>query len=165
MSVAWRWLSFRDLHEAVEAAKDGDRIVLLPGTHNTGARGVPVVIAKRVLIMGEAGREGVREVGREGTCEGGRQALALALTDMLSCCLTCPRCGGDAEAVIDHRGNRPLFRIDRSCVIRDVVIDMTGYKVSICMHAAWSSTVSKRIHNGVSDCMRPGASHHRTASS
>jgi hypothetical protein len=31
------------------------------------------------------------------------------------------------DVVIDHRGNVPLFRISRSCLIQDVEIDATGF--------------------------------------
>ena len=44
-------LSFRSVAEALEAARDGDRVLLLRGTHNTGGRSARV--DKRVLICGE----------------------------------------------------------------------------------------------------------------
>ena len=43
--------SFRCVAEALQAAKDGDRIVLLKGTHN--GLGETIVVTKRVLIEGE----------------------------------------------------------------------------------------------------------------
>lgn len=46
-----------------------------------------------------------------------------------------PSCAGPPDAlagpngaVIDHRGNTPLFNITRACVIKDLAIDMTGFK-------------------------------------
>lgn len=43
--------SFRSIKEAVEAAKDGDRILLLKGTHN--GMGDTLTINKRILIQGQ----------------------------------------------------------------------------------------------------------------
>jgi hypothetical protein len=44
-------LSFRSIKDAVEEAKDGDRILLLRGIHNTG--GATIFVNKRVLIRSE----------------------------------------------------------------------------------------------------------------
>lgn len=43
--------SYRSIHEAMDAAEDGDRILLKAGIHNTG--GTMVTVKKRVLIRGE----------------------------------------------------------------------------------------------------------------
>ena len=47
--------SFRSVREALEHAKDGDRILLLRGIHNTG--GATADVDKRVLICGEGTME------------------------------------------------------------------------------------------------------------
>jgi len=65
LAAAWQRTSFRGLHEAVEAARDGDRILLLPGTHATGHAGRPVVVTKRLLIK-SAGGDGAAVVDHRG---------------------------------------------------------------------------------------------------
>jgi len=44
-------LSFRCIADALESARDGDRVLLLRGVHNTGGRST--LVDKRVLISGE----------------------------------------------------------------------------------------------------------------
>ena len=44
-------LSFRSIKAAVEEARDGDRIILLRGIHNTG--GATIFVTKRILIRSE----------------------------------------------------------------------------------------------------------------
>ena len=44
-------LSFRSIKDAVEEAKDGDRILILRGIHNTG--GATIFVNKRILIRSE----------------------------------------------------------------------------------------------------------------
>ena len=39
--------------------------------------------------------------------------------------------GGLGEASIDQRANCPTFRIGRACVLRNVDIDMTGFREAI----------------------------------
>lgn len=70
-------LSFRSVAEALQEARDGDRVLLLRGIHNTG--GATIFVDKRVLIRSE------------GTLE---------------------------ETTIDHRGNSPIFRLTRTCVLQ-----------------------------------------------
>jgi hypothetical protein len=79
-------LSFRSLEDALEAAADGDVITLMPGTHNVRCGG-GLALARRVLIRGSQGRTWDTSGGVTG--------------------------GGQLAAVVDYRGNSPLFRISR----------------------------------------------------
>ena len=38
------------------------------------------------------------------------------------------------ETTVDHRGNSPLFRITRNCVLQNIDIDMTGFRESVYVH-------------------------------
>ncbi|DBA69639.1 TPA: hypothetical protein ACH3X2_012700 [Trebouxia sp. C0005] len=82
--------SYRSIKEAVEAAHDGDHIILQPGIHN--GMGETINIAKRILIRG---------------------------------------CGSLGETTIDQRANCPTFRITRSAVIMNLMIDMTGFREAV----------------------------------
>ncbi|KAI8463131.1 MAG: hypothetical protein J3K34DRAFT_527236 [Monoraphidium minutum] len=109
----WGWpaaaaaLSFRSLEDALEAAGDGDVIQLLPGTHNVRAA-AGLALARRVLIRGGGGGGGGSNTGGVG---GGGGA----------------GCGVAPPAVVDYRGNSPLFRISRPCVLEGFEIDMIGF--------------------------------------
>ncbi|WZN60423.1 Beta_helix domain-containing protein [Chloropicon roscoffensis] len=86
-------LSFRSVEEALQEARDGDRVLLLRGIHNTG--GATIFVDKRVLIRSE------------GTLE---------------------------ETTIDHRGNSPIFRLTRTCVLQNVDVDMTGFREALFVY-------------------------------
>lgn len=91
-------LAFRCLEEAIEAAADGDTLLLLPGTHNVRALG-GLEISKRLRICGaDAAAAPPAAAAGQASGSGSSDAAGAA--------------AGQA-AVIDFRGNSPLFRITR----------------------------------------------------
>jgi Right handed beta helix region len=123
--------SFRSIQEAVSAAQDGDRILLLKGVHN--GMGQSININKRILIEGE-GDLGETVIDQRANCPtfritrggvvirnldidhtGFREALLIegkaAVTPLIENCIL--KCSGDD--VVNTAGEaRPLFR---RCVI------------------------------------------------
>ncbi|KAK9852134.1 hypothetical protein WJX84_002432 [Apatococcus fuscideae] len=97
LATGWKRSSFRSVKEAVDAAEDGDRILLLSGIHN--GMGEAVNVGKRLLI------EGSGQLG---------------------------------ETKLDQRANSPTFRITRTCVIRNIDIDMTGFREAIFISGSGS---------------------------
>jgi hypothetical protein len=97
-------LSFSCLEDAVEAAADGDTIALLPGTHNVRAAG-GLRLSRRVLIRGGGSGSGDSPGDPGGPSREGLAGTGVGIG------------ARPAAAVIDHRGNAPLFRISRLVVL------------------------------------------------
>ncbi|GBF97507.1 hypothetical protein Rsub_10430 [Raphidocelis subcapitata] len=108
-------LFFRCLEDALGAAADGDVIELLPGTHNVRAPG-GLRLDRRVLIGGGGG-EGGGLLGRLGGA--GQEGPGVG--------------AGPAAALIDYRGNAPLFRISRPCVLSRIEVDMVGFAPAVAI--------------------------------
>jgi hypothetical protein len=104
--------SFACLEEALGAASDGDAIVLLPGTHNVRAAG-GLALNKRVCITG--GDAAGAPLGAAPLPDAPPLPPADTTTGTGAAAGAGADGGGPAlTAVIDYRGNSPLFRITRS---------------------------------------------------
>ena len=123
-----RRLEFACLEDALEAAADGDRVVLLPGTHNVRAPH-GLTLAKRVVIEGAAPRSAPPPPALHSQQEEQQQQRPNN-----SAGAPAPATP-TAVAVIDFRGNSPLFCIERSCVLRDFEVDMVGFAPAVLVDA------------------------------
>jgi len=145
-------LMFRSLESALEAARDGDEILLLPGTHNVRSPG-GLVINRRVLISGgsplvpaaaddlqqklavrpshsAAFGAGTKHSTEDASAHNSSSSNSSSNSKQAEAVAGC-KLDPAATAVIDYRGNSPLFRISRPCMLQGFEVDMVGFAPAI----------------------------------